>query len=280
MKLKTSIYRSLSLLAAGLMATACSNIDENDRLIYVKPPEVNRTVLIEDFTGQRCINCPAASEEIAEIQRQYGEDAVVAVAIHSGPFGHFPPGGEKSNRYPLCTETGDSYFKYWTGSWTTAQPAVIVNRSGGILQSGSFAKAVSKALTQTTPVKLTMEIERNAGGKEFTVSVNALSAEAVNGKLQVWVVEDDITEMQFFPGNVVDDEYAHQHVFRKSVTADIYGDGFNMVEGEEKSVSYKVSEDDGWKTENLSVVAFVYDSDGVQQVVRKKVIGEEGEEDK
>lgn len=274
MKLKASIYRFLPLLAAGMMAAACSNIEENDRLIYVKPPEVSRAVLIEDFTGQRCINCPAASAEIAAIQQQYGEDAVVAVAIHSGPFGHFPPGGEKSKRYPLCTETGDSYFKYWTGGWNTSQPAVMVNRSGDILH-GKFAGAVSKALAQKTPVKLTMDIERDAGGKDFTVNVSALSAEDVSGKLQVWVLEDDIMGIQFFDGNVVNEEYIHKHVFRSSVTADIYGDGFNLPAGNEKTASYKVIGDDGWETANLSVVAFVYNSDGVLQVVRKKVIGDE-----
>lgn len=275
MKLKRSIYRSLYLLAAGIMATACSNIDENDRLIYVKPSEVNRAVLIEDFTGQRCVNCPEATEEIAEIQQLYGEDAVVAVAIHSGPFGHYLPGGEKSRRYPLCTETGDNYFKKWTGSWTTPQPCVIVNRSSGQLQSGGFATAVNKALAQTTPVTLTMDIERDADGKKFTVNVNALSAEDVSGKLQVWILEDDITGTQAFPGGSINEEYVHKHVFRKSVTADIYGDDFNLNAGAEKSASYNVSKDEEWKTENLSVVAFVYNGDGVQQVIRKKVTEEE-----
>lgn len=48
-----NIFKSFSL-AAILMAltlTSCSEIDENERIIYVKPAEVKKHVLIEDFTG-------------------------------------------------------------------------------------------------------------------------------------------------------------------------------------------------------------------------------------
>jgi hypothetical protein len=35
---------------ATLTFMACSNIDEDDRLIYVKPAAIKRSVLLEDFT--------------------------------------------------------------------------------------------------------------------------------------------------------------------------------------------------------------------------------------
>ena len=47
-------------VAALALFTACDNIPEDDRLIYIKPAAVSRAVLIEDFTGQACVNCPAA----------------------------------------------------------------------------------------------------------------------------------------------------------------------------------------------------------------------------
>ena len=42
------------MMIVALMA--CSHIDEDERLIYVKPVAASRNVLIEDFTGQRCVN--------------------------------------------------------------------------------------------------------------------------------------------------------------------------------------------------------------------------------
>ena len=75
--------------AAAVMGMAsCTDIDENDRLMYVKPAEVKKHVLIEDFTGQRCVNCPKATNLIHSLQQQFGEDNVIAVGIYGGDFGY------------------------------------------------------------------------------------------------------------------------------------------------------------------------------------------------
>ena len=63
----------LCLFAAVMLLASCDNISEDERFIYVKPADVKRRVLIEDFTGQRCVNCPAAHEEIDRLQEQYGD---------------------------------------------------------------------------------------------------------------------------------------------------------------------------------------------------------------
>ena len=79
------IYLSVLTLAALVMAVACDEVSTDERLTYVEPPEVGRAVLIEDYTGQYCVNCPRATEEIERLVEQYGDSVVVAVAIHSGP---------------------------------------------------------------------------------------------------------------------------------------------------------------------------------------------------
>ena len=81
------IFSLFNCYIAAMLLAACSYIEEDERLIYVKPAEVKRHVLLEDFTGQRCINCPKASDEIKALQEQYGEENVIAVGIHSGPLG-------------------------------------------------------------------------------------------------------------------------------------------------------------------------------------------------
>ena len=66
------IYFTILTLAALMMAS-CDEVDPQDRLIYVEPPEVSRAVLIEDFTGQYCVNCPRATEEIERLIEEYGD---------------------------------------------------------------------------------------------------------------------------------------------------------------------------------------------------------------
>ena len=63
--MKIKVY--ITFLLAALFLASCSHIDEDERLIYVKPAPVERSVLIEDFTGQMCINCPLATQEIEKL---------------------------------------------------------------------------------------------------------------------------------------------------------------------------------------------------------------------
>ena len=61
------------LMTGTAMLTACSQIDEGERLIYVEPTEAQRVVLVEDFTGQKCVNCPNATNVLHEILEAYGD---------------------------------------------------------------------------------------------------------------------------------------------------------------------------------------------------------------
>ena len=98
------LYIALAMMIACV--TACSNIAEDERLIYVKPADAQRKVLIEDFTGQRCINCPNAADKIEQLKEEYGT-SIIAVGIHSGPLAVFSRG----KILGLRTEEGDAYYE-------------------------------------------------------------------------------------------------------------------------------------------------------------------------
>ena len=71
----------LSALVVTSAFTSCDEIDENERYIELPAAEVQRKVLLEDYTGQMCTNCPDAHRLIASMQTQY-PGQVIAVAIH------------------------------------------------------------------------------------------------------------------------------------------------------------------------------------------------------
>ena len=82
MKIKNFLLLSLAAVAFA----ACDNISESER--YGKDPvdvQKAKNVLIEDFTGQKCINCPKATDVIHELQGLYGEDHVIAVPFMVAP---------------------------------------------------------------------------------------------------------------------------------------------------------------------------------------------------
>ena len=119
--MKSKIFFS-SLIC--LLFAACDHIDENDRLIYVEPESVKRCVLLEDFTGQKCVNCPRGTEVIEQLQGVYGEN-LIAVGIHSGPLGF----KGTASILGLATDLGDEYYNHWSLEY---QPVGLVNRHGPV----------------------------------------------------------------------------------------------------------------------------------------------------
>ena len=92
MNIHNIIYVLFSLIASAFVA--CDTIEENERYIEKEIVETKRNVLLEDFTGQNCPNCPQAHRVVNALKEQYGE-SVVAVSIHAGHFayeeGRFEP---------------------------------------------------------------------------------------------------------------------------------------------------------------------------------------------
>lgn len=258
----------LAFLATALMTlTACDEVAEQDRLVYVKPPEVSRCIIIEDFTGQRCVNCPNATAEIEKLQELYGADTLIAVGIHSGPFGKKPNGQLLS----LATEVGNQYYDYWK---IQAQPSVKINRGAVLEDPNLYSSAVSEALSKTTPVTLKVEHAYDEASRQLTVKVIGSTAEDVNCKLQLWLTEDGIVDLQMLPDGSTDREYVHNHVFRVSLTNDIFGDAFNLTAvGGAKEATYTTTLDASWNPDRMHIVAFVFDSQEVLQATRK-MIGE------
>ena len=250
----------IGMFAAAALA-ACSNIAEDDRLIYVQPAEVKRAMIIEDFTGQRCVNCPAATDVITQLQQHYGADTLIAVGIHSGSF---------ARKTPLHTDLGDEYFNHWA---IKAQPGVIINHTGApVYNTNEYGTAVAKILSQSTPVTMELTTAYNAANSNVDVTVSAQTSEAVDTKLQVYVLEDGIVSWQLMGDGSQNRSYVHNHVFRASITKDNYGDVFALKEGVSSSAKYSFTIDKEWKAENISVVAFVYtDKDGVLQATKKHI---------
>ena len=231
----------LILFALSLFA-ACDHIDDDEKLIYVKPAEVARNVLIEDFTGQ---NCPIATQTIAELQEAYGNARVVAVAIHSGPFARSARGVP----YAMTTETGEEYYSYWR---LDRQPIGIVNRRGPSDYT-DWGTQVHEEMSKPTRVDISIWVDFDKDSRRADISVSALGVEGtLDGKLQVWLTEDGITAPQSMPDGTTNQQYIHNHVFRNAVNG-TWGSDFHIEEGESRSdnFSYIIPEDKDWVPENM-----------------------------
>lgn len=262
--MSASIYIS-RLLTASLSATilfalaSCSEVDPDKRTKYVPPANVARSVLVEDFTGQRCLNCPNASEKIDKLQQQYGDSVVVAVSIHSGPLGF----AGNSKLIGLSTDTGNDYYNHWNVSY---QPAGMVDRHG-VENYTSWAGSVHDELQKAASINLTIANNYNADTRTLTVSTTAypLTASTITGKLQLWLIEDSITAYQKMPDGSDNLKYLHRHVFRKAIN-DAWGTDMQVPADNLASATFSTAVPKEWDEKHLSVVAFLYDDNGVLQV--------------
>lgn len=266
-------YAYIIISSICLMLIACDHIADVERiydpLVKETPADggsgsdgetqetIRRVVLLEDFTGQRCVNCPKATDVIDLMHDVFGND-VVAVGIHSGPLGF----AGNARVVGLATATGDEYYNHWHLEY---QPVGLINRQGPVNYL-DWSTAVKEELTKPAPLRLEgtavlvddiITIQIKAEGKDGTVA----------GKLQVWLLEDGITALQLMPDGSANQTYVHNHVFRTAVNG-TWGEDFSVGEGETAERTMTQTMAANWNPEQLSVVAFVYNDSGVQQTVK------------
>ena len=264
--MKRIIFTSLNILIFTSVLLSCSSeIDENERLVYVEPAAATRSVLIEDFTGQRCVNCPKATETIEQLMAAYNSDTaeyIIPVAIHSGPMGVFKDG---NNFVALGTDTGKDYWNAWFSS-TQGQPVGKINRGDASTDLTSWAGTIAAALANPTDVSISAIAAISADS--ITATITTLGKAGVKANLQVWLTEDSIQTLQLMPNGSANYDYIHNHVFRAAFNG-TWGEPITFAESEIYT-DYTIALDPRWNPSQLHVVAFVYDDTGVLNVTRSR----------
>ena len=111
---------------------------------------------------------------------------MIAVAIHSGPLALKPT----ASVIGLRTDLGDLYYGYWK---VESQPSGLVNRKGGLTNDSQWASVVYNEIQQkaTVDIKLAINNDTITHQSHVKATINNLG-ESFSGKLQLWLVEDDI----------------------------------------------------------------------------------------
>ena len=290
---------ALTLVAAAFMLsasfTSCGDVAEEERwtnftLLPNERSEDNivqiggtatdspKNVLIEDFTGQRCINCPEAASAISGLQASLtiGEASrIVAVAIHGGNMAL----AEDSivGGLGLANEQGMAYHTYWQiDSW----PMGIVDRQGGPVKYTEWSSRAVGRLSDAPLCQINVKtyIDPNAADStcsDLRIVVNGrfMNDAPEKAMLQVWLTESDIHSLQFMPDGSRDAAYVHNHVFRAAVNGP-WGEEINKTLRISKVYTFTAKP--YWNIDNLAVVAFLYtEADGVLQVVEKPIEDED-----
>ncbi len=262
MKIK-SLYIAASL---SVILSGCNGIAEDDRYIEVEATKAERTVLLEDFTGQNCVNCPAAHRTIEALEEQYG-DHLIAVSIHAGHFGI----AATNKRYTgLMQEEGQAYNdRYGIEDY----PKGVVDGKLPALNADQWASAIYDDISNPSPLAIDVEAALDASGSSINISCSLKSSEQLDGHLVVWIIESKIIARQEDATGRIPD-YVHNNVFRACVNG-LDGDNVKLLADkavtETYSIAVKDTDTEKWVPGNLAVVAFVTNSAGVVQAAKTNV---------
>lgn len=220
----------------------------------------SRKVLVEEFTGVKCKNCPLGTDLLEQLIGIHG-DKLVVVGIHTGFFA--TPYAE--SQHDFRTPVGDQIDTYLGG--VVSNPAAAINRTkfegqpdyiiGKQLWTGYIASELEKA----PKVELDLEKSYNSSSRLLETKVDLKFMENITDpvKITVLVTESKIKDVQLLPDNSKNTEYIHKHVLRGALsdaTGSAYTGGATTA-GAKGSQSFSMTLPAGWKAENCSVVAFV-----------------------
>ena len=286
MIMKKIVFLTIFALA-GLFLASCDKIEEGE---YIKDGSsiwYGRKILVLDFTGHKCGNCPKGHKAIKALEEKFGE-AVVPIAVHCTYYGNTNP-----NASPHTTDTSFNYdFRCEEGIFlgggdtdggyldldavpagliNTFDPALINNSTNG--WASDFAKYYS------TYPEFSFDVDATFADSTIATDIKITSEVVVSRKLSlvVYVIEDGIVGWQFDYESTPQEigNYVHNHVLRTSFSGvfgeDVKTDNSQMQAGDviEKNYSKKINTD--WNIANCKVVAFVYDSD-TKEVLQAEMV--------
>lgn len=243
------------------LAWACDTIDSDDRYIEMEPVNPQRAVLIEEFTGQNCTNCPDGHAAIAKLVEQYG-DAVVPVCIHAGRLSD-PTGFDKYQG--LAIPDGEVYYKE-AGSPNI--PCAVIDGVGEPLLWSEWADAVRVQLAKPAPADIDVKASFSEG--KINITAKILAAKDLRCRLQVWLVENGIVTYQQ-DHNDFRLDYVHNHVLRGVVNG-VNGQEIALKNNVYADYSFAVEPQEKWNVGNMAAVVFIENADGVQQAAQVKVL--------
>ncbi len=178
--------RFLYIVLAALCLAGCELIPDEERYKPVDSHTGTRCHVLLEFTGFRCVNCPAASELAQNLQQTYrGQLYVVALHPASNPF--------TQGKYDYTCPAADSIYQWMGGDASTPFPAGNVDmkpyEGEWFANSSEWPTMVYEAMNET-------EI-----------------ANPDQLKTSYWLVEDSVLGVQAMPDGV-NDHYYHRHVLR------------------------------------------------------------------
>ena len=227
-----------------------------------------KTVLIKDFTGVRCVNCPAAAEYVHNLQHQLGEDHIFIMSVHAGylaqPLGQFPD---------FLTDEGTEWYNNHDSNPLFAVDHVALT-DGNTLLAEQIDAPVAAALEENQSFEIMVTPNYDETSRQLNVGVKAVALADKEGAFSITacLVEDHIIGWQTIVGGV-DREYDFRNVLRGTLNG-AYGDIFESIQVEADETfnfNYSTELNADYNADECYLMVYVSLGDKILQTAVKKI---------
>tara|TARA_R110002072_G_scaffold9144_16_gene44959 strand:- start:1541 stop:2410 length:870 start_codon:yes stop_codon:yes gene_type:complete len=272
-----NLYQYFSLLLFSSLLFSCDKID--DPVIELEgcvdqctalPTEnyiSKKAVLIEEFTGITCNNCPDAALKAQELKDKY-PGSVVLVGIHASSFA--TPNPSDGYDADFRTNMGTEYYDFVN---PLGLPIGTIDRLDQddpqrfpkpfTSWESAVTKQLAKGDTADIGILANPSIIDTDGDTSICLEVKFKSLADLTNDSIYWtgyLLESDIKAQQKMPDGSKNKDYKHKHVLRAGFTG-TFGTPIPNFDGSLNSVacsSSLIAKDPNWKARNLEVVVMVY----------------------
>jgi hypothetical protein len=237
-----------------------------------------RKVLLEDYTGHECGNCPSAAI-IASNLLLANPNNLIVLSVHAGYFAEINPAPFNADYNTNVGTTWDAFF----GNSAAGNPNGLVNRkdfltSTHIKNKSSWVAEVNAMIGLPAIAKINLT-------SKFDTVVNCLSVDAKTKFLQnssanyamiLALMEDEVIGAQKDytqnPNTVLN--YTHKHMLRDALTAS-WGEQLNtnpvLVNDSNLTVVNNFTIKQDFDKDKLYVVAILYNKTTYEVIQTEKV---------
>jgi hypothetical protein len=261
----------------------------NEWPTFTQNTNTDRNVLIEDFTGHKCIYCPAAAE-LAHQLHEANPNRVFVASIHAGVdgIGDFQT---VDAEYTLDYTNPDglaigTWFGLNDGGFigNPRGPVSRVSNGGVIFQSPGQWSSMTSTLLAANNLKVNIQSKLNyfpsTKGAFLHVEVDKLDAALTNSLGIVgYVIEDSLVGDQKMVDNTHNSNYIHRDIHRKNLACMPFGRQLTAADFNNGkyyvNYSFVVPNqlDGNYNAENMHVLIYVYDITTLEiyQVIKQKI---------
>lgn len=278
-------YRVMTLATLIALLTSCEKVDlpaEGGAKTDTTKMDIQvRNILLEDYTGHQCGNCPAAALVAENLTKQY-KGRVITIAVHAGFF------ARTNSKYPMSYTT--TVGNEWDGSTgfnvsAVGNPNGMVNRKnydgGGVIQKESkWPSSVSAALNDPYILSLDIQPEYNSTSRNLNTTVKARFKNSYPNSVNLAVIltEDSIIGPQtdYTKNPDLIPNYVFMHMLRDGITG-AWGVALktgSIAAGDSVKLSFpNFNVKTKFVEKHLAIVAFAFDATTreVLQVVKKEL---------